>query len=185
MKDIFAQFKGHFTVECLDKNLNVIDRYEEDNLIMDKARINVCDLVTGLSVGKHINKFVLGTQGHDSSLTDPKTSSDGFISSRTQLFSEETGGTIYPISWTVTDSNDADATNIIESDSGSTVHITRSGTTVTYNIIVPIGAANGTGTVAYTEAALYASDNIFSMKTFSGKIKDDTVQLRITWSITF
>ena len=39
--------------------------------------------------------------------------------------------------------------------------------------------------MSYTEAALYAGDNIFSMKTFPARVKEDTVKLEITWSIVF
>ncbi len=185
MKDMFDKIKGHFILECLNKDNKVTDRYEEDNLIMDEARINMCDLVAGLSVGKNINKFILGTEGHYIDLITPKDSSNGFVSTRTSLFSEETSGVTYPIAFTPTDSEDAFATNIIEEDLGTTVHITKSASTVTYLIVIPTGAANGVGTTAYTEAALYADTRIFSMKTFGAKVKDDTVSLRITWSIQF
>jgi len=185
MKDIFNNIRGHFTVESVDTNGKIIERYEEDNLITDTARVNMCDLVTGLSTGLNINKFVLGTEGHNVSLTIPKTTAEGFVSARTRLFAEEMGSPTYPIIFTPTDATDANATNIVETDSGSTVHITKIGSTVTYYIEIPIEAANGVGTVAYTEAALYAGPNIFSMKTFGAKVKDESVSLRITWSISF
>jgi len=39
--------------------------------------------------------------------------------------------------------------------------------------------------MVYTECAFYTGTNIFSMRTFKGKIKDDTVSLKITWKILF
>lgn len=185
MNDLFTNIKGHFKVERINIKNIVVDVYEENNLIMDSARVDVCDLVTGLSSGKNINKFILGTEGHIGDLTTPKTSATGFVSSRQSLFSEESLGVTYPISFTAADNLQANATNIIEPDSGTVVNITKSGSTVTYVIEIPITAANGPGTVAYTEAALYAGSSIFSMKTFGAKIKDETVALKITWSISF
>ena len=185
MKDQFNKIKGHFKLECLDKNNNIVDRYEEDNLIMDNARVNMTDIIMGLSAGTHISKFVLGTEGYNVSLLIPKDAATGFISSRTQLFSEESAGFNYPISFTPVDAVSANATNIIETVPGSTVNISKVGSTITYLITIPVQSANGSGTAAYTEAALYAGSRIFSMKTFSVKTKDNSVQLRITWSISF
>jgi len=186
MKDFYNKITGHFVLECINKDEKITDRYEDNNLIMDTARVNMCDIITGLSSGLNINKFVLGTKGHvDGDLISPKTSATGFVSSRTQLFSEESLDFFYPIQFTPANSEDAAATNIIETNVGSTVHILKSGSTVTYSIVVPVTAANSTGSVAYTEAALYAGSRIFSAKCFGAKVKDDTVSLRITWSISF
>lgn len=78
--------------------------------------------------------------------------------------------------------------------------------TITYEIEVNEDTANGSGgaAIAYTEAALYSNmgrlqgtsgvgdqndpDNmgeIFAMRTFPAKIKDDTTAFKITWKIIF
>lgn len=65
--------------------------------------------------------------------------------------------------------------------------------TCTFEITVPDFAGNldsgsgggGSGVVAYTEAALYAGNDIFSMKTFPARVKEETVKFVITWSIIF
>ena len=42
-----------------------------------------------------------------------------------------------------------------------------------------------TDVIAYTEAALYAGDKIFSMRTFPARTKEGNLEFKITWSITF
>lgn len=81
------------------------------------------------------------------------------------------------------------ATGISEDDSGSgsTVKVLQSSTSVTFTIDIATAAANGQNenTSIFTEAALYANERIFAMKTFKAKVKDSTVLLRIVWTITF
>jgi len=52
-------------------------------------------------------------------------------------------------------------------------------------VTVPVENANETGVVAYTEAALYSNEEMFSMKTFPARVKENTVKFIITWSIMF
>jgi hypothetical protein len=84
-----------------------------------------------------------------------------------------------------------DALNIVEDDtgSGSTVKVlkTTAGTSVTFNFeIVPAaGNLQDLTSSVFTEAALYSNGRIFSMKTFKAKVKDATVSLRVTWTVTF
>lgn len=252
MNDLM-QFKGHFTIQSIDKNGQVIDEWAENNMIMESARTTMAKILAKLNSGVTIDKIVLGTEGHiGSSITTPKTSTEGFVNTRNRLFSEELvvgdnesitlqqndiiqytgtanatgttgnfytyigpGATIntstvnfgdtaiwtdlgteepytYSIEFTMPETNDADATNIIEDDisSGSSVHILQSGTSVTFTTNIVPAAANdgggaGAGTSVFTEAALYSGDEIFAMKTFKAKIKDSSVLLRIIWTITF
>jgi hypothetical protein len=88
------------------------------------------------------------------------------------------------------DVNGTQALNLVEDDtaSGSTVKVLQSGTSVTFTIDVATAAANlqkGGPSSIFTEAALYANNRIFAMKTFKAKVKDSTVLLRIVWTITF
>ena len=41
------------------------------------------------------------------------------------------------------------------------------------------------GTVAYTEAGMYAGDDLFCMRTFAVRSKDVSSVLRITWTLIF
>ena len=137
-----------------------------------------------------------------------------FLSDRTKLFSEDplystAGGKdsfTYQISFDVTGSNslevDEEAAGWAADYSAPTfpptnilpiVHtceVSRSvvDRTCTYVITIPDIAGNKVGegeVVAYTEAALYAGSDIFSMKTFPARVKEDTVKFEITWSIIF
>ena len=70
-------------------------------------------------------------------------------------------------------------------DSGSVATVGQTGSSVTFTFDINSAAGNNNGNVVYTEAALYAGTNIFAMKTFKAKVKDDSVLLRIIWTITF
>lgn len=191
MIDTFNKIQGHLTVECIDKAGNVVDRFENHNLVMDTARQTMSQIIAGLSTSSIIDKFVLGTKGHvDNNYLLPKTSNEGFVSSRTELFSEELGEYTYPIEFTVPGtssgacviSNEGNGSEVAE----STIDILHENTTIQYTIVIPAENANGsTGTVVFTEAALYAGNSIFSMKCFNGKIKDETVSIKIIWKILF
>lgn len=189
MEDKYTNYvSGHIIVEALDANNNILDRYEEHNLIMDKARTSISRLACGItgSLSKPINKFVLGTEGHKSGdYLTPKTSTEGFISSRTMLFSEDSVSYEYPIAFTNPGTATGSCVIVSEPDSGSTVSLLHENNNVQYTIEIPATAANNTGIAVYTEAALYAGYNIFSMKCFPAKIKDNTVALRIIWKILF
>ena len=262
MKD-YMNFSGHFKIECLDKNNNLIDSYQDKNMIMTSARTSMAEIfakntdVTNTSVAK----LVLGTNGHIlPNILIPKTSNEGFVNTRDRLFSSpfstsstptaindiipslnpgdtyyitttvpansgyysylgpysanytvldanildgtkwvSLGGTlpyVYNISFTLPGTsvdtvNGDPATNIVEDDvgSGSTVTVLQNGSSVTFNITIDRTAANkqdlSTNTSAFTEAALYANGRIFSLKTFQGKVKDSTVSIKLSWTITF
>jgi len=81
------------------------------------------------------------------------------------------------------------AVNIQETDlnAGSTVRVLLNNNSVTFNVVVELPAANSqTLTLStFTEAALYVGTQIFSLKTFPAKIKDNSVKLQIAWTITF
>lgn len=185
MKDNYKKpLAGHLIVECLDKNGKIVDRFENHNLIMDTARVAMSSLACALSTAEPINKFVLGTEGHiPGDFLTPKSEAEGFISSRTQLFSEESAGFTYPIDFTNPGTASGSCVVVSEPDSGTTISMSYVGNDVEYTIIIPELAANGTGISVFTEAALYAGDNIFSMKCFPAKIKEDSVSLKVIWKI--
>ena len=74
------------------------------------------------------------------------------------------------------------------------VKVTQQDTTVTFVIEIPMDAANdqyvdnddySIPTTVFTEASLWVNDRIFSMKTFQGVTKDNSIKLRVTWNIMF
>lgn len=67
-----------------------------------------------------------------------------------------------------------------------TVTTSISGTAVTISLELASGDGNGqTGNMHYTEAGIYCGDDLFCMKTFPVKVKDETVTLTLEWTITF
>lgn len=99
----------------------------------------------------------------------------------------------YALEFDLPESVSGSCENILEDDDPasaptstlSTVDFALSDTSATFTINIPTTTANGSGFESFTEAALYANGRIFSMKTFRAKIKDNTIQLRIVWTITF
>jgi len=153
---------------------------------MDKARSTFAKLLANINNQPVINRIVLGNMGHVGSDTlAPKKAADGFVSGRTMLFSEELGaeGVNYnSLDFTVSGTS---GSTVIASDGASTVKTTVNGTEVDYVIDIDSNSMNGSGIMVYTECAFYTGSDIFSMRTFKGKVKDDTVSLRITWKILF
>lgn len=187
MKDTFiTKPRGHFLFECFDKDGILIDKFENNNLIMDTARIAMSSNIGGFSTSVPINKLVLGVDGNiPGDYLTPKTALEGFVSTRTELFSEENSTYTYSIQFADPDPVTGICSSIIESGTGSTVKIINTGSTVQYTFEIPETTANNSSVVTYTEAGLYSGGNIFSMKCFPAKIKDETVSLRIVWTILF
>lgn len=207
-----VDFYGVFTVESFDKNGKLVDMYTDKNLIMDKARKNMAELVSGVDTvgsffGSPINRLVLGTRGYigtDITNNIQVGETDGtlgtFDATRTQLFSEELNDLNYHISFDPTGGQDVtDAAAVGTMYTGTTagavdgtfntVRRFTSGTgdnIVTYEVTIPVECGNVTGSVVtYTEAGLYAGDEIFAMKTFPSRNKEETVLLKLTWNIIF
>ena len=198
-------FQGEFKIKMHKKD-GSIEEYTDKNLIMDKARSNMAELVGGYTQGVPIDKFVLGNKGHNGTdiLDYKKVGANGeFVSTRTMLFAEDDAyneandkeSFSYEISFNVqSDTSLKDDQNAVGSIKGSDetheceVQRVVADRTCTYTITIPDFAGNQAGegaVVAYTEAALYAGQDIFSMKTFPARVKEDTVKFVITWSIIF
>lgn len=187
MIDLYKNnLKGILKFECLDSERKVIDTFIENNLIMNNARTAISLLGSGISTAEPINKLVLGTEGHiPGDYLTPKTEDQGFNSARTELFSETSATFNYPIEFAVPGTPSGTATIISEPDSGTVITVNYDSNSMEYTFEIPELAANGTGISTFTEAALYAGDNIFSMKCFPAKIKDATVSLRVIWKIIY
>lgn len=183
MNELYKNIKGYFTAILEDKSGNIIDKTSDRNLIMASSSKVVSSMVSGLD-GTYINKIVVGTQGHYNDITVPKTSDQGFVNTRTELFSEESGDYTYTINFNINQFTGVGTVNS-ETDSGSEVSVSKTETGIQYIFTIPYNAGNNDGTSVFTEAALYAGDNIFSMKCFKAKIKDDSSTLRIIWEIDF
>lgn len=206
-------FYGVFNFKSLDENDNVLDEYTEKNLIMDSARNNMAQLIGGVtsgngaSIGYAINRFVIGTKGHvgndildfqqvGETDTSKPVGHQTFDGARQSLFSEAiVGAPNYRITLDPTGDNDITVTadgqryegsnSVGAPETGNTVRRLVSGRTVTYTVTIPVDNANAATPLAYTEAALYAGSEIFSMKTFPARVKENTVKFEISWSIIF
>jgi len=76
--------------------------------------------------------------------------------------------------------DDAEGTN------GAVVTVLLTGTSVSFRFEIGTDYANGVDNATiYTEAGIFAGDDLFCMKTFPAKIKDRTVIFRINWTIVF
>lgn len=199
-----TNFKGIFSIKTTYADGST-DEYIDRNLIMDLARNNMANLVGGVNsgvIGAPIDKIVLGTRGHknDNILDYINVGELGFDTTRSSLFSEAaTGAYNYRIVFDTTGDSDVTVNGVGTMYSGNipgTIDVTPniiqrivSQRAVTY--IVEIPASNGNTNdisdpfLPYTEAALYANDRIFAMKTYPGRVKEETVKFTISWSIIF
>lgn len=199
-------FMGKFMIKAYNKD-GTVEVYEEKNLIMDTARTNMAQLIGGVdtgstAIGQPINRFVIGTLGHvGTDILDYKqVGENGFDSTRTELFSEELSGNFnYRIDFDPTGGTDVtvnstgsmyDGDTLLRTDpTFNVVQRIVADRTVTYKVTIPAENANSEDmqnpAITYTEAALYASDEIFSMKCFPCRVKEETVKLEIIWSIIF
>ncbi|EAJ4655366.1 hypothetical protein CYA84_03900 [Campylobacter coli] len=190
--------RGYFCIESLDANGNIIDKFEQKNLITNIARAEFAKLIAGINESNAINRFVMGTKGHQGSdILTPKDETTGFTASVTDIFSGQEEGDINR-TWNqviFTPSGNmvnTAATNVQDgANNNSTVDITVTGIeqaepVVTYTINIAQDAFNcANDGVVYTEAGLYSGDKLIAMRTFKGKVKESTVAFRIQWSVMF
>lgn len=206
-----SKIEGIFKIKSFYAD-GTFDEYVEQNLIMDEARNNMAQLIGGVTTegdikGEPINKIVLGTLGHhgtdilDYIAVGDSEGDEIFDSTRTSLISEGTPGaknyviTFDPEGGTLVTDTSAEgkmyegSTLIFTDTTQNTVQRQVLNRTVTYTITIPADNANSDDAenpiIAYTEAGLYAEGEIFSMKTFPGRVKENTVKFIITWSIIF
>ena len=197
--------EGHFKLEMLDTNGDIVDVFESSNKIMRNSKLSMAEAMKGSLVGGgnpiFINNFVLGTEGHNENMLVPKE----IDYSIPTLYSASLDKPTYPITFDtygniVDEGYDPNLPNSSFTD--STVRIYREtgldNETIVYEITIPEENANNAGgPIGYTEAGLYTSYNqnidplnlnygtLFAMRTFPAKIKDNVTQLRITWRIIF
>jgi len=200
-KDFKLPTRGYFKIECLNEKGEVVDKWEEHNLITDVARAHLAKLIGGIKVDAPIVKFRMGTAGHcGTDYLAPKDEDTGFTAVVTDLFCKTIdnngakGQTWDEITFTPSGSmSDSVAKEVQDNaNNNSTINIDfinfdQSAPTIQYTINVAQDAFNGQNDgMIYTEAGLYtANDTLIAIRTFKGKIKDSTTAFRITWNIIF
>ena len=207
--------RGEFTLQVLNDKGEVIDQFQENNLVVNTARESMSALLSGKSNSLGITTFVLGTRGHDETSNDilqPKpVGQNGYDETRTQLFSEQQNQFYYTVKWTQGALLDTQGAPV--PFTGNTVQFVAKGqkknqvgtepdaenaqipvkielqnNAVQYEFEIPEASANGANgqsTVAYTEAGLKCGDKLFSIKCFSGKVKSLDTKFKIIWRIIF
>lgn len=177
--------KGYFKIQSYDLEGNLIDSFEENNLIMDKGRNALATFCSGFATPSSINRFAIGTMGSGDTVLDPKVYPE-FNSTLTSLFSEQSSSAYeYYIDFIPTTSGEL--ATVMESDvgAGSTLKVTLEDSLLSYEITLSASAANNGSSVPYTEACFYAGTEIFAMRCFPVRVKDATTRLVITWQFQF
>ena len=201
---------GIFNIKTFDKDDNVIDDFTDNNLIVYTARAVMAGQIGSYISSTEItpiNKFYLGTRGHrgdnilDTVLVGEEQADMGlFDPERSSMFSQESGEYNYGIEFDPTGgkvvTREALAGTLysgsVERSTDEPTNTIRREITglreneVKYTITIETPNGNVPGqAVPYTEAALYAGENLFAMKTFPARVKENTVKFVITWSIIF
>lgn len=199
--------RGYFKIESLDKDGNIIDTYEDNNLVVVNARIYMAKVIAGqVTNAVGISRFVIGTDGYGTNLMTPLNVGDKFTKgqqteifdeNRNQLISQSFNDYYYTVDFTDPGANGY-ATNVSgigngekNSSASPSVNVNAAGTVLTFVVILPSDVANGSNdSAAFTEAGLFfktsgTSYNMFAMKTFPVKAKDSSVEHKITWTIYF
>lgn len=163
--------EGYFKLECLDKDGNVIDSFEQKNMIMFNSKPTVAYSTIGMYPDvDFINKIVLGDRGHEVGSGNLLIGRD-FGYQRTELFAEEENGNTYVIVFNpLTRGGDGTISDIRyeafhEGSSTKTVVLQNKAkvsakiintSTIEYQIEIDASNANGpNGVQPWTEAALY------------------------------
>jgi len=82
-------FEGFFQIDAVDANGNIIDTYQDTNMIMDSARTSMSEIFANLASNTFIEGFSLGTMGHvGTDILHAKVAADGFTSVRDRMFCE-------------------------------------------------------------------------------------------------
>jgi len=201
--------EGYFKIECINVDGIIIETFGHKNMIMKESKASVARSTRGTPpTDNYINKLVLGDKG---SSDDNLLVAKPFDFTRKELFAqeEENGSKYYIIFDPLTASGEGDNQVIkegyVEGNGGIISPGQKSNvrssiineSTIQYVIDIAAPNANGGGIKAWTEAALFTytnqntevspieTGNIFAMRTFPAKVKDDTTVFRITWEVVF
>lgn len=163
--------EGYFKLECLDINGNVIDSFEQKNMIMFNSKPSVANSTIGTyPYIDYINKIVLGDRGHEVSSGNLLIGRD-FGYQRDRLFAEEEQGNTYVVVFNpLVRSGDGSISDIkyeaFHEGTSSKTQVLNNKAKVNAKIInvstieytIEIDASNGNGPNGiqpWTEAALY------------------------------
>lgn len=203
------ELKGYFQVNIKDKDGNIVDHYEDNNLIVFSARKHMASLI-GNKDKDGITRILLGTKGHNpdtGNILEPRNVGEqGYDETRTKLFSQEDDSFYYKIWWDPYNLKDKDGKPAAWKD--NTIQFIATGNpreTVTEDAKIPVtikvndnileynfeinnfyaNGDDGKSVVAYTEATLMCGSQMFSIKTYPAKTKDISSTLEIIWKIIF
>jgi hypothetical protein len=200
-----VSLSGYFSVQLYNSKNEIVDQYEDKNLVMLLARNIMAKMISGQTDVRKICKLNLGVSGYSTSLLTPLTygqtfgsTTEVFDENRTTIISEALGQHNFNVTFTPPATN-GDATGIaslntttLETETEELlVGVSLNASTITYSFDIPASLGNGNpGEIEpYTEAGLYFNEgsgySLFSMKTFPVKAKDDSVRMKITWKINF
>lgn len=189
MKDNIDKIVGRFAVFLIDDNNNIVDKFEDNNLIMDLSKEKMAQILGKMSSSSNIDNLRIGGEGVKTGTIIPKDNGDGFNSTRTQLFSEENNSFTYAINFDPTGINGEDAVLVSETDMNtsvsSTVNVTSLSNTVKFVVTIPKENGNHGSVFSYSEAGLYIGNTLFAMKLFPTRVKTSSLKLVINWTIIF
>jgi hypothetical protein len=139
--------------------------HEKSNLIVNGARKALAHLISDANSIYKIDYFKLGTGGH------------------------APGDILTPVSPTITDTDLEEPAFSKAIDHGNDTYLPTppAETSVKFTVVVEKAEGNGSGTVAYCEAALFCNDNatMFARETFPAIVKNSTRRITFEWSILF
>lgn len=192
-----VQMVGHLNIKSV-RDGQVVEEFEEKNMIMDTARETMARLLYDKNTGFSINKFGIGISGKVPS-TDPVDPTDIDLDSIGSPTANSTGYS-YIIDMATKEGTHYNGTGVVGT-ADSTLNVFNANyvagsSTVTYSIEIPEPNAmyNKSGSDGYNfdEVALYCSIDdtrtnfkIFSKKYMGIRFKDENTKLVITWSINF
>ena len=152
-----------------------------------------------------IHKFdVLQLNGANNSIEYYRYNGDNasdYLLSERNLASDDFTKVTKPYTYTVNfrlprTNVDNGSNNNTDEDSLDTIKVEQKDTSVIFTFTLDLDSANeqhldeedegfSPYSSLFNEAAIYVNNRIFCMKTFTSKLKDDSVKFRIIWTITF
>jgi len=92
-----VKLKGFFSINAINASGDVVDSYNDDNMIMTAASITMNELFSNTPGSTFVNKISFGTEGHvGANALIPKTSVDGFVNTRDRMFSVSGSDNVAP-----------------------------------------------------------------------------------------
>ncbi|MCO5238878.1 MAG: hypothetical protein M9904_02375 [Chitinophagaceae bacterium] len=102
--------KGAFVVDVIDNSGNIVEHYQDNNLVVTLGKTNAAKLLGGHADGKKVSKIAVGTNPADPTVSD---------TSITGMYSKAIDGASYPdansvqFNWSL-DNAEANGMSIVE-----------------------------------------------------------------------